>query len=89
MSRLSLAAILMLIAWIGAVSTTITVGPEGCDYTSIRAAIRSASPGDVIEVKPGTYNENIVVDIELTIQGAGSGKTIIQGTISLELCGQR
>jgi len=38
---------LLLVLWTGMVSATpgtITVGPSGCDYTSIQAAIDAASP---------------------------------------------
>jgi hypothetical protein len=59
---------------------TITVDDDGsADYTSIQAAIDAASPGDVIEVSPGTYvpTTTLRVDKALTIQGAGSGSTTI------------
>ena len=52
-------------------AAAITVGPEGCDYTSIQAAINAASPGDAVEVQSGTYRENVNVDKNLTLKGVG------------------
>jgi len=52
---------------------TITVGPSGADYTTIQAAINAASPGDIIQVAAGTYNEQIVVNKSLDIRGVQYG----------------
>jgi nitrous oxidase accessory protein len=49
---------------------TITVNPG----ESIQAAIEKASPGDIIEVKSGTYKEGIEVTKTLTIVGIDSGE---------------
>jgi parallel beta-helix repeat protein len=51
--------------------------PSGCDYTSIQAAINDLSMGDRIYVFNGTYNENVVVNKSLTIQGEDKDTTII------------
>ncbi len=66
-----LAALALFLA--GADGATITVGPEGCDYVSIQAAIDAARPGDVVEVSGGTYRENLVVDMPILLRGAGNG----------------
>jgi parallel beta-helix repeat protein len=55
---------------------TIVV-PE--DYSTINAAIAGASNGDTILVKKGTYNENIVVDKSITLEGENKALTIIDG----------
>jgi len=65
-----LAALALFLA--GADAATVMVGPEGCDYVSIQAAIDAASPGDVVEVSGGTYRENLVVDVPIVLHGAGN-----------------
>jgi hypothetical protein len=61
---------------------TVTVCQGGgCTFSTIGAAIASATPGETIQVGPGCYDENL--DIEnvagpgITIQGAGSGNPAV------------
>ncbi len=55
------------------------VGPGG--YATINAAIAAANPGDTILIAPGTYNENVVVNKSVTLQGTGPG-VVIEGTFT-------
>lgn len=59
----------------------ITVCAGGtCSFTTITDAVAAASPGDTIQIAPGTYHENsILVDKPLNIIGAGVGMTIVDG----------
>ncbi len=56
------------------------VGILGDVYPTIQAAIDAASPGDTILVHAGTYNEQIVVNKALTLQGDGRDVTTIDGS---------
>ncbi len=64
--------------------STITVDNDGGqDYTTIQQAIDNASDGDIIQVSPGTYNENVNVDKQLTlISTNGSAVTHIVASCS-------
>lgn len=52
------------------------VVPE--DYDSIQAAIDAAAPGDIVEVGPGIYEENLAIRKEIDLKGAGAENTIIR-----------
>ena len=58
---------------------TIRVGATDSEYTSIQEAINHAVDKDVIFVKPGVYNENLVVNKLLTIYAEDSDNTTITG----------
>ena len=47
------------------------------DHATIQAAVDAANPGDTIVVDSGTYDEQVVIDKSLTLQGAGD-TTVIQ-----------
>jgi hypothetical protein len=52
----------------------------GAYYDNIAPAVAAARNGDLITADAGTYNENrILIDKAVTIQGAGSTTTIIDG----------
>lgn len=52
-----------------------------CLFSSVQDAIDAADPGDTIFVCPGTYNENLLIDKDLTIVGAGQGAAPSNNTI--------
>ncbi len=56
-------------------------GTGGC-FSSIQAAINAASPGDQVNVQPGTYDEDVNVNkAGLRLVGASAGTTNIRGPI--------
>lgn len=58
-------------------------------YATITLGIAAANPGDKVKVAPGTYHEQVVVDKAITVEGAGIGKSIIDGdALLLTLAGQ-
>ncbi len=47
-------------------------------YSAIqRYAVNRAQPGDTVQVLPGTYNEQVVINQPLVLEGAGEGVTVI------------
>jgi hypothetical protein len=60
-------------------------GTEGC-YASIQAAIAAAVAGDTIEIRAGTYQENIMVDKSLILDGAGQDQTILVPAVNGPTC---
>ncbi|MGD0116202.1 MAG: right-handed parallel beta-helix repeat-containing protein [Dehalococcoidia bacterium] len=47
-------------------------------YSSIqRYAVNKAQPGDTVQVLPGTYNEQVIINQPLILEGAGEGATVI------------
>jgi parallel beta-helix repeat protein len=61
--------------------SVITVGPQGCDFYRIEAALDSAGPGDIIEVQSGEYYVNLNITTPLiTLRGidTGNGRPILR-----------
>ena len=54
-------------------------GSSGCQ-TTIGKAVSAASPGDTIQVAAGTYKEDVMIGMPLSLVGVGSGTTIIDAT---------
>ncbi len=87
MIRRALTSILVFAGMIGpAHAETITVCVNGCDHTSINAAIAVASDGDVIQLSAETYAEGSTIDtlgkaivIRGVIDDAGGPLTILDG----------
>ncbi len=62
-----------------AAAATLYVNPGGTSgaYSTIGAAVANASAGDTIYVAPGTYHEDVIVGKQLSLVGAGCGRSII------------
>ena len=61
---------------------TLTVGPSlvDYDYITITAAISAGVNGDVIEIAPGLYPENLsIAGKDLTLRNAGNGTVTVFG----------
>jgi hypothetical protein len=57
-----------------------SVGP-GCDFATVTDAVAASTGGDTIDVRPGTYSEQVSVDKPLTIQGhAGGARPVIESS---------
>lgn len=70
-------AVFGLITSLHTQAETLTVCADGCDYTSINAAIADAADGDIIQLAAETYLESATVDT--------LGKSIeIRGTLDAE-----
>jgi parallel beta-helix repeat protein len=62
------------------ISNVITVNDDGgADYTRINDALKVAKSGDTIIVQAGTYNENIIIKVPITLKGAGYDETFVVG----------
>lgn len=53
------------------------------DFATIQAAVDHAAPGDSVDIGSGTYVEEVVIDHDVTIRGAGVGATVIRSPESL------
>lgn len=63
-------------------AATLTVGPSliDFDFITITAAISSGVDGDVIEIAPGLYPENLLIsNKDLTLRNAGGGTVTVFG----------
>lgn len=58
------------------VANTLCVNPHGSHgcFSKIQTAVNNASTNDVIEVATGTYAENVVIGIPLSLIGAVRGR---------------
>ena len=52
---------------------------QGTSYPTIQLAVNAADPHDEIEIDPGIFNEQVVINKALTLRGAGVGTTILDG----------
>src|SRR5271168_712990 len=65
-----------------AYAATVFVGTCGTpNVSTIQAAVTAASPGSTVNVCPGTYPEQVIIDKRLTLQGVTSG-TLNQAVVT-------
>jgi len=67
----------------GLAQGVLTVCPEGCDFTSIQAAIAAAPEGGTVQVKAGTYQESLTITKPLSLVGEGAHQTVIEGGVAV------
>lgn len=79
----SIPPILVILLIAGVAQGHETVCSNGCDGTSIQAAVYSAHPNDTIDVYSGIYNESVVLTKDVTFRGidTGSGEPIVNGDL--------
>lgn len=60
-------------------AATLYVNPGGTSgaYSTIGAAVGAASVGDTIYVAPGMYHEDVIIGKQLSLVGAGFGRSLI------------
>src|SRR3954467_3354384 len=63
-----------------AASKCVNPGGSGGCFASINAAVAAASSNDTIEVAAGTYHEDVIVPMPLSIVRAGAGQSIVDAT---------
>ena len=84
MKSLALVAILLFVFWmvnfqVTQASSTLVVPDQ---YSSISEAVNHASAGDIILVKDGVYQENVIVNKPLTLEGQGNATILGNGGVS-------
>lgn len=89
MSRKTVSAIMMSLLVLGSLALAFGIQPVKAvnivvpdDYPTIQAAIDSASYGDTILVRNGTYYENVVLNKTVTLLGENREATIIDANQS-------
>src|SRR5207247_767003 len=70
-----------------AVTHRVLVVPR--DFATIQAAVDAAAPGDTVNVGSGTYIEQVVINKDLNLRGAGAAATVIKAPTTLAPYGIR
>ena len=64
------------------VAMFFTVDDDGpADFTSINPAVQALTPGGTIQVMPGLYVEDVLIDRSCLIQGSGTDADPLVGTV--------
>jgi len=71
---LSFVALLLLLLLLPASFAETRVCSEGCDYSSIQAALNNASPEDKIVVESGLYRESLIIGKMVNLHGLDTGE---------------
>jgi len=72
-----ISVIVLLFLFSSAYGSQLEVCNFGCDYSSINTAIDNALPHDVIVIEAGVYDENLLIDKDLTLAGAVGEKVVV------------
>ena len=70
---------LAIIGTAAASAATLKVCPHGCQYQQISDAIAAAHNGDTVSAAPGVYHGGFTINKNLSLDGAGAGRTVISG----------
>ena len=62
-----------------AASTTRCVGSGAGCYATLQGAIDASAAGDTVRVTPGTYAGGVRIAKNLTLAGAGAGRSVVRG----------
>jgi parallel beta-helix repeat protein len=63
----------------------IADGTQAKPFPTVQAAVNAASAGDSLQVAAGTYSEQVVINKNLAIIGAGKNNTIIKAPVVMVL----
>jgi hypothetical protein len=78
----ALSGALIVSSWHGvavASAATLNVCSQGCAYRQIADAVSAAGNGDTVNVAAGRYTGGFTISKDLTLNGAGAGRTTISG----------
>jgi len=64
--------------WVSLAPVGANTGCSSPGYNSIQDAVNAAAPNDTVSVCAGTYTEQVTVEKNITIKGAGAAATRIQ-----------
>src|SRR5581483_6406973 len=69
---------LLCLAAVAVRADTLTVGAANARFQSLQAALAAAQPGDTIQVQPGAYIGQFILNKAIKLEGVG--KPVLRGT---------